>query len=219
MLASLVFGVLSSIPLLEDPDYLTLLSSIELQVLSAIFFQATMAVAYTGIAALFYPLLKNYNEQLATAYLAFRVIGAGFLFAGIGPLILLLWLSKSFFDAGLPDVSHFQMAGELLRQGRDILNHIGMIMPWSIGGLILYYCVYRTALIPRWLAVWGMLGSASTLIATVLLMLKTIPLVDPIYFLLNAPIAFCELLLAFVLIVRGFDSPSIQFTSDVNGGP
>ena len=61
-------------------------------------------------------------------------------------------------------------------------------------------------LIPRWLAVWGMIGSASTLIATVLLMLKIIPLIDPIYFLLNAPIAFGELLLAFVLIVHGFNS-------------
>jgi hypothetical protein len=51
-----------------------------------------------------------------------------------------------------------------------------------------------------------MIGSASTLIATVLLMLKFIPLIDPIYFFLNAPIAFGELLLAFVLIVRGFNS-------------
>ncbi len=37
-------------------------------------------------------------------------------------------------------------------------------------------------------------------------------------FLLNAPIAFVELLPAFVLIVRGFNSASIQFTSDKNGG-
>ncbi|WP_183041150.1 DUF4386 domain-containing protein [Salipaludibacillus neizhouensis] len=205
LVLSFVFGILSSVPALEYPDYLVKLSEIEMQVLIATFFQAAMAVVYVSIAVLLYPIIKKYNESLATGYLGLRIIGAGFLFAGIGPLLLLLWLSQSYVITSEVNSSYFQITGELLRQGRDILNHIGMVLPWSIGGLILYYCLYKIRLIPRWLSIWGIIGSTFTLLATIMLMLNIIKLVSPVYLILNAPIAFGELVLAILLIVRGFN--------------
>ncbi|MBU9711543.1 DUF4386 domain-containing protein [Bacillus tamaricis] len=93
LILSFVFGILSSVTALESPDYLAKLSELEMQVLIASFFQAAMSLVYVCIAVLFYPILKNYNENLATGYLGLRLIGAGFLFAGIGPLLLILGLS------------------------------------------------------------------------------------------------------------------------------
>jgi hypothetical protein len=205
LIFSFVFGIFSSVPALEHPDFLVKLSEIEMQVLIATFSQAAMAVVYVSIAVLFYPIIKTYNESLAAGYFGLRIIGAGFLFVGIGPLLLLLWLSQSYVVTSEVNLSYFQITGELLRQGRDFLNHIGMILPWSIGGLILYYCLYKIRLIPRWLSAWGIIGSTFTLLATLLLMLNIINLVSPIYFLLNAPIAFGELVLAILLIVKGFN--------------
>jgi len=216
LIFSFIFGILSSVPALEKLDYLEKLSTIETQVLIAVFFQAAMAVVYSGIAVLFYPIIKKYSEKLAAGYFGFRIIGAGFLFAGIGSLLLLLWLSQSYVGAGQPDQSHFHITGELLRQGRDVLNHIGMILPWSIGGLILYFVLYKIRLVSRWLAIWGIVGSAFTLIATLFLMLNIIKLTDPIYFIFNAPIAFCELVLAIFLIVRGFNS--VEIVKNKSGG-
>ena len=166
LIFSFIFGILSSVAALEKPDYLEKLSTIETQVLIAVFFQAAMAVVYSGIAVLFYPIIKKYNEKLAAGYFGFRIIGAGFLFAGIGSLLLLLWLSQSYIGVGQPNQSYFHITGELLRQGRDVLNHIGMILPWSIGGLILYFGLYKIRLVPRWLSRWGIAGSVFTLIAT-----------------------------------------------------
>ncbi|WP_078596239.1 DUF4386 domain-containing protein [Evansella clarkii] len=200
-----VFGILSSVPALEYPDYLTKLSEINMQVLIATFFQGAMSVVYVSIAVLFYPIIKRYNENLATGYLSLRIIGSGFLFAGIVPLLLLLWLSQSYVITSEVNLSYFHVSGELLRQGRDILNHIGMIFPWSIGGLILYYCLYKIRIIPRWLSIWGMIGSTFTLFATLMIMLNLIELVSPVYFILNAPLAFGELILAILLIVKGFN--------------
>lgn len=206
LISSFIFGILSSVPVLETPDYLEKLSAIEMQVLLAVFFQAAMAIGYAGIAVLFYPIIKKHNEKLAAGFFGFRIIGAGFLFAGIGSLLLLLWLSQNYVAADQPNQSYFHITGELLRQGRDVLNHIGMILPWSIGGLILYYCLYKTRIVSRWLSIWGVGGSVFTFIATMFLMLNIIKLTDPIYFIFNAPIAFCELVLALFLIVRGFNS-------------
>lgn len=94
--------------------------------------------------------------------------------------------------------------GELLRRGRDILNHIGMILPWSIGGLILYYSFHKTNIVPRWLSLWGLVGSTLTLASTLLLMLNTIEMATPGYFLMNAPTVLFEVSLAVYLMTRGF---------------
>lgn len=186
-----------------------------MQVLIATFFQAAMAVVYVVVTVIFYPILKKYSKSLAVGYFGFRIIGAGFLFTGIGSLLLLLGLSQNSAAAGQADSSYFEVIAELLRQGRDMLNHIGMILPWSIGGLILYYCLYKIRLISRWLSIWGIVGSTLTLLATLLLMLNMIELVSPVYFMLNAPIAFCELVVAIFLIVRGFNPMDIK--SNNNG--
>lgn len=215
LLLSFVFGILSSVPALEQPDYLEKLAEIEMHVLLATFSQAAMAVVYVMIAVLFYPILHTYSRSIAAGYLAFRIIGAGFLFVGIGSLLLLLWLSQSFVTAQ-PESMHVETIAELLRRGRDILNHVGMILPWSIGGLILYYGLYKIRLIPRWMSVWGMAGAGLTLVATILLMLNIIPLVDPVYFILNAPTAFFELVFAVFLIIRGFNPEEDTLTT--NGG-
>lgn len=201
-----IFGIFSSVPVLEKPGYLVKLSEIEMQVLIAIFCQAAMAVVYVLIAVLFYPIISQYNKRLGMGYFSFRIIGAGFLFIGIGSLLLLLWLSQTFIAGGQANSANFELIAELLRRGRDVLNHIAMILPWSIGGLILYYSLFKIRLIPNWLSIWGVIGSAFTLVATVLLMLNIITIVNPIYFILNSPIAFCELIVAMLLIFKGFNN-------------
>ena len=44
LICGILFGILNSVPALENPDYLTKLSTIKTQVLIAVFFQAAMAV-------------------------------------------------------------------------------------------------------------------------------------------------------------------------------
>lgn len=205
LIIGIVFGIINSVPALEYPDYLRKLPMIETQVLIAVFFQAAMAVVYVFIAVILYPIIKKYDEGLASGYFGFRIIGAGFLFVGIGSLLLLLWLSQSFISVNHANPRYFQTLGELLRLSRDHLNHIGMILPWSIGGLILYFSFYKMRLIPRWLSIWGGIGSALTLLATLLLMLTIIEMATPLYFIINTPTALFELFLAVYLLIKGFN--------------
>jgi hypothetical protein len=211
LIAGIVSGILSSVPALEYPDYLTELSAIKTHVLVAIFFQAVMSAVYVCIAALLYPIIKRQNEYLAVAYFGFRIIGAAFLFLGIASLVLLLSLSQSFASSAHSDLAYFQTIGELLRTGRDLINHIGMILPWSLGGLILYYCMFKMQLVPKWLSIWGIVGSLLTIIVTIMLMLGLVKIVTPTYFLMNAPTAFFEVSFAVYLIVKGFN-PTVAYT-------
>jgi hypothetical protein len=217
LISAILFGILNSVPALEKPDYLVKLPAIKTQVLIAVFFQAAMAAVYVCIAVLLFPIIKRYRNDLAVGYFGFRIIGAAFLFIGIVSLLLLLWLSQSFVSAGQLNSAYFQTIGELLRKGRDLLNHVGMILPWSLGGLLLYFCFYKTRLVPKWLAIWGMVGSSLTLIATLMLMLNLIKIVTPTYLLMNAPTALFELSLAFFLIAKGFN-PMVVHANEKGSG-
>lgn len=204
LIAGILFGVINTVPALEAGDYMIKLPALETEVLTAVFFQAAMAVVYVVSTTLMYPLIKRGNESLAGGYMGFRMIGAGFLFVGTGSLLLLLWLSQSYQALGQADGTGYILAGEMVRRGRDFLNHIGMILPWSIGGLMLYGCLYRNGLIPRGLSVWGFAGSVLTLLSTLLLMLNLIKITTPLYFGLNTPTALFELYLAGYLLIKGF---------------
>ena len=79
-----------------------------------------------------------------------------------------------------------------------------MILPWSIGGLILYYCMFKMGLTPTWLSIWGLAGTSLTIIATIMLMCDSIRIATPIYFIMNTPTALFEVYLAIFLIAKGF---------------
>ena len=216
LVAAIICGILNSVPAIEAPDYLEKLGAIESKIFVAVFFQAAMAIIYVAIAVIMYPIVKMDSQNNALSYFAFRIIGAAFLFVGIVTLLLLLALGRGFAQAGASNIANYAMIGALLRQARDWLNHIGMILPWSIGSIFLYLTFLRTKLVPRWLSIWGLVGTALTLVATLLYMLDQIQIVTTTYLALNVPTGLFEITLAIYLIVRGFRPTTPSWTSSLS---
>ena len=198
----LVAGLLSVVPVIDLPDYLTQVSAHIGQVTSGAFFQFLMMAAYVGMAITLYPILKRHNESLALGYAGFRLVAAAFIVIGVILLLLLLTLSQEFIRAGAPVSSHFQTVGEILRTGRDLVNHVGMILVLGMGGLLFCYLLYLTELVPRWLSGWGLVGTAVTITASFLFMFRIIELMTSVY--MNFPLALQEIVFAVWLIVKGF---------------
>jgi len=168
-----------------------------------------MAPIYIGSSIMLYPVLKKYNEWLAFGFAGFRIIAGVFIIIGVIILLLLLSLSQEFVKAGAPDASYFQTLGVLLQTGRDLMNHVATILSVSIGGLMFYYLLYQTRLIPRWLSGWGFAGTALAIIASLLFLFRFISIITPIYIVLNIPMALQEIVLAIWLIAKGFN-PSVK---------
>ncbi|HEY84181.1 MAG TPA: DUF4386 domain-containing protein [Chloroflexi bacterium] len=204
-----VAGVPSVVSVVDDPDYLIKVSANENQVITGAFFQFIMAVAYVAVAISLYPILRKYNEGLALGFVGFRIIAGVFIIIGVIILLLLLPLSQEFVKAGAPDSSHFQTLGGLLRAGRDLVNHVAMILALNLGGLMFYYILFQTKLIPRWLSGWGLVGTTLTISASLLLMFRLIDVITTIYIGLNLPMAIQEMVLAVWLIVKGFNPSAI----------
>lgn len=209
-----VAGVLSISPIIDGPDYLIKGSANENQVITAALFQFVMAAAYVGFAVVLYPILRKYHEGLAIGFVGFRFVAGVFNIIGVISILLLLTLSREFVRAGAPESSHFQIMGSLLRAGRDLVNHVAMILAQSLGGLMFYYILYQTTLIPRWLSGWGLAATTLTISASLLVMFRLIGIITPIYIVLNLPMALLEIVLAVWLIGKGFNPSVIASESE-----
>jgi hypothetical protein len=199
----IIAGAFSVVPVIDFPDYLVQISANAGQVTSGAFFQFLMTAAYVGMAVTLYPVLKKYNESLALGYVGFRLVAAAFIVIGVIILFLLLTLSQEFIKAGAPESSHFQTIGELLRTGRDLVNHVGMILVLSMSGLMFNYLLYQTKLVLRWLAGWGIVGTVVTIVASCLFMFRTVDLITSVY--MNFLLALQEMVFAGWLIAKGFN--------------
>jgi len=195
---------LSVVPVIDTPDYLVQISAHAGQVTSGAFFQFLMMAAYVGMAITLYPILKRHDESLALGYVGFRIVAAAFIVIGVILLLLLLTLSQDFVKAGAPVSSHFQTVGEILRTGRDLVNHVGMTLVLSMGGILFYFLLYQTELVPRWLSGWGLVGTAVTIVASCLFMFRVVGLTTSVY--MAFPLALQELVLAVWLIAKGIHS-------------
>ncbi|MFC2126682.1 DUF4386 domain-containing protein, partial [Bacteroidota bacterium] len=183
-----ISGLLSIVPAIDASDYLIKASANENQVLIGALFQFIMTIAYLCFAITLYPILKKFNERLALGFLSFRIVAAILNILGIVSLLLLLSLSQGFVKAGTPDSSYFQSIGDLLQSGRDFVNHVAMILSLSIGGLMFYFLLYITKLIPRFISLWGLLGTVLTIFASFLIMFHIIDIITTIYIALNLPL-------------------------------
>lgn len=83
-------------------------------------------------------------------------------------------------------------------------NHVATTLAFALA-MLLFNCIfYQTKLVPRWLPVWGLIGTTLSVLASLLFMIRFIGL-DAAYIILNIPIAFQEMILAMWLIVKGFN--------------
>ena len=192
---------------LSDPNYLSSISANENQFLIGALFVLIMGLALAMVPVMMFPAFRKYNEALALGSVVFRgALEAVIYIAMVISWLLLLTVSQEYVQAGVPDVSHFQTLGTLLLKASDQINSILEIV-FSLGSLMIYYLFYQSKLIPRWLSVWGLIGSILYLSEGLFHMFT----VD--FGILMAPLALLEMVLAVWLIIKGFNPSPIASES------
>jgi hypothetical protein len=144
---------------MDAPNHLSVVSSSSLTIAIGALLWLTAAVWDALHGVLMFPILKPQNERLAIGYLAFRILDAAFI--GIMVLFMLLQipLAAEYLKASSPDTGIFQSLSALLLQGQLYIYYIAM-MTLGISGLMLNYVFYKAKLIPKILAIWGLVGYA-----------------------------------------------------------
>jgi len=198
--------------LLKGSDVLATVAVHQDRLLSAALFQLLAAFTSAGIAVALYPVLRQHAAGTALGAVAFRIIeGVFYALSAVGTLILVSVSHQ--ITAG----ASAQAAGELVRDLRDSADCVGVIAFYT--GATLYYLVfYRSGLIPRWLSVWGLAGTILGLTAGLLVLFQAIGMFSGTQVVLNLPIAVQEMVLAVLLIVKGF-SPTAKSPTAAEFGP
>jgi len=208
-----VAGVLSVVvtgPILGDSDYLDKVAANANQLTIGALLVLLMALALAMVPVMLFPIFRKINEVLAVGYVLFR--GALETVTYIVMLIswlLLVALGQEYITGGAPDAAYFQTMGALLRDGHDAIGTI-LIIVFSLGALMLYYLLYQSKLIPRWISVWGFIAILMHFSTAFLILFRLVsPGMSLTLFVINFPILIQEMVMAVWLIVKGFNPSAI----------
>jgi len=126
------------------------------------------SMCVVGIGILMYPLLKPFNRDIALGYLSTRVVESLTLIVGIVSLLSMLSLNEFYLSSYDSESSnYFNILVTLALENNTWAYQIAMFI-LGIGSLFFSYLLYSSALIPKFLALLGMLGYALLSLGAVL---------------------------------------------------
>jgi len=186
--------------MLGAPNYLSTVSANSMTVAIGALLWLMAVVGDAAHGVLMFPILKQHNERIAVGYLAARIVDAIFIAIRVLFILIQIPLGSEYVKAAAADASYLQALGRLFTQAQLYAYEIGM-STLGISGLLLCSTLYEAKLVPRWLAVWGLLGYAIILCGMVSAVMGS-GLGD----LSSLPGGLWEVFMGVWLIVKGFNA-------------
>jgi hypothetical protein len=186
--------------ILGAPDHLSAVSASSMLLAIGAVLWLMPAAGDAAHGVLMFPILKQQqSERIAIGYLGFRIVNAVFIAVMVLFILLQIPLASEYIKAAGSDASFLQALSSVFLQGQLYAYNFGMSAV-GIASLMLCYTLYRAKLVPRSLAVWGLVGYAIILCGSLLEVLG--------FNLLTIhaiPGGLWELFIGVWLIVKGFN--------------
>ena len=203
---------------LNDAAYITGAGA-DTRVELAAFLELLLIIANIGTALALFPILKRQNEALALGYVTARVVESAFIAVGILSVLSIVTLRQ---DAAGADAGALVVAGESLVAIKDWTFLLGPGFVVGVGnGLILGYLMYRSGLVPRRMAMLGLVGGAFICASGIAVLFGVIEAGSVAQAIATIPEFIWELSLGIYLIAKGFKASSHLFDdardASVNG--
>ncbi len=191
--ALLLFG-----PVLNDAHYVTGPGS-DTQIRFAALLEFILIVANIGSAVVLYPLVRRRFPAGALGFVAARITESAFIGIGILSVLSVVSLRASGSDAAaLPVVAKALVAV------KDWSFQFGPGFVVPIGnGMLLGWMMYRSGMVPRGLAMFGLVGGPVLFVASACILFGVLDKSDPRYAIAVAPEFIWELALGVYLTATG----------------
>lgn len=209
------------VPVLDDPRYIVGAGA-DTGVRLGAFLELILIIANIGTAVALFPILKRVNESLALGYVTARVVECAFIAVGILSLLTVVTLRQDLAGAAGADAGSLVAVGKSLVALHDWTFLLGPGFVVGIGnGLMLGYLMYRSALVPRGMAMLGLIGGPLIIASGAAVVLGVIEAGSVWQAIATIPEFFWELSLGIWLIVKGFNPSaailSEPYKTDLNG--
>jgi len=168
-----------------------------------------LIIANVGTAVVPYPVFKRYSEGLALGYVAARLVEAMFIAIGIVSLLTFLFMRQEATAGTDPALGEAFVA---------IYDRAFLVGPGFFAGvangMILGYLMYRSGLVPRGMAMLGLIGGPLVAISGIAVMFNITERGSALQGVATIPEAAWELSFGIYLIVKGFKPSAIGAGAD-----
>jgi hypothetical protein len=169
--------------------------------------EVVLVAANIATAVVLFPVLKRQSERLALGYVTARVMESVFIGIGILSVLTIVTLRQDLSGAVGADAAALATVGTALVTLQEWTFLLGPGLVVGLGnGLILGYLMYRSRLVPRGLAVLGLVGGSLILLSGSAVLLGVIDAGSAWQLAASGPEFVWELSLGIYLIAKGFKS-------------
>ena len=202
-----VAGILSKVvsaPVRDARDPLSAAAEHSGAVVTSGLLVLAMGLSLAFIPVVLFPLLRRVDEVLAIGYLIVRgaVETACYVVIAIGWLMIAPLGEVMSAGPGTASPAGLRLGSLMIDS--DATSAAVQTIVFCLGAAIFYVLLYRSRIVPRWIALWGLLAIPFYVAADVLAVYAVIAVNSTAQNLLFAPIFVQEMVLAAWMIARGF---------------
>jgi hypothetical protein len=122
------------------------------------------ALGIVFLGAMLFAAVRKHNEKMALVALGFYILEAGLLATSKLATFSLLRASQEYVAAGYPE--YLETLGSLALESMDFVGSTLHMLAFCIGGMLFYYLLYRSRVVPRGLSLWGLVSAIPLLVGT-----------------------------------------------------
>ncbi len=191
---------------IHQPGYITGTDSDTPAIIGGIL-EIIVALAGISTSVVLYPILRKQHQAAALGLVAVRILESGTIFVGVAFLLSIVTLHQA--EAGANALATSSALVVLY----DRIFLLGQSFMPAICDLLLGYMLYKSRLVPKGLAMIGMVGALPLIAGYVAIMFGVIERNSPMAGLSAVLVALFEFSLGIYLVVKGFKPSAI--TADV----
>ena len=164
------------------------------------------ALGIIFLGAILFVTLRKQNEEMALVGLGFYILEAVLLAVSRIAAFSLLRISQEYVTAGHP--AYLQTMGNLAIESMDFGGSTLHILTFCFGGILFYYLLYKSGVVPRALSLWGLITIFPMVIGTLTQIFGyTIP------FIFYVPYVPFEFVIGVWILVKGVKAGSERATN------
>ena len=191
-------------PLLKHANYI-LGSGVHTRIAFGAFLEILLAIANIATAVVLYPILKRQSQSISLGYVASRTLESTVILIGVVSVLSVLTLRHDVGGAGAANGPSLVLVGRSLVAIHDWTFLLGPAFCAGFGtGLLLGYLMYKSHLVPRGMAMLGLIGGPLIFVSATAILFGVYKNGSTAANLLALPEIAWEVSLGIYLIVKGF---------------
>jgi hypothetical protein len=162
------------------------------------------AVSGIATAVLLYPVIRRVSRSAAIGFVASRTLEAALIMVGVVCILSVVTLQQHFTGATGAQAQALGVTGESLVAMRQWTFLLGPGVMAGVNDLLLGYILYRSGLVPRAMAIIGLVGGPLILVSDLAVIQGVWGQVSPAGMAFGLPVAVFEFSVGVYLTVKGF---------------